>query len=122
MVVFLFKFCFIFSFNVKQVFTKTGGDRPDVADVVVVLTDGKSRFPKRTIKQAQRLKDMGVRIIAIGAGYNLRRVREKLRRELLNIASSPDDMKMVDFANLENIVFEIVNKVCRVVTTPKPRK
>ena len=122
MVVFLFKFCFIFSFNVKQVFTKTGGDRPDVADVVVVLTDGKSRFPKRTIKQAQRLKDMGVRIIAIGAGYNLRRVREKLRRELLNIASSPDDMKMVDFANLENIVFEIVNKVCKVVTTPKPRK
>ena len=122
MVVFLFKFCFIFSFNVKQVFTKTGGDRPDVADVVVVLTDGKSRFPKRTIKQAQRLKDMGVRIIAIGAGYNLRKVREKLRRELLNIASSPDDMKMVDFANLENIVFEIVNKVCKVVTTPKPCK
>ena len=89
---------------------------------MVVFTDGQSRHPDETIKQANRLKAMGVRIIAIGAGYDLRGVKDKLERELLNIASSPADMKMVDFANLENIVFEIVNKVCRIVTTPKPSK
>ncbi|CAB3978244.1 Hypothetical predicted protein [Paramuricea clavata] len=103
-----------------QGFTETNGDRPDVPDIVVVLTDGQSRNPQRTIDQAKRLKDKGVRIIAIGAGYDLQRVKDDLERELLNIASSPDDVKMVDFANLENIVFEIVNKVCKVVTTPKP--
>jgi putative N-acetylmannosamine-6-phosphate epimerase len=89
---------------------------------VVVLTDGQSRNPDKTRAQAKRLKDMGVRIIAIGAGWDLRHGKQKLRQELLDIASSPEDMKMVDFANLENIVFEIVNKVCRIVTTTKPRK
>lgn len=90
---------------------------------MVVLTDGQSRNPQRTTDQAKRLKDKGVRIIAIGAGYDLQRVKDDLERELLSIASSPDDVKMVDFANLENIVFEIVNKVCKVAaTTPKPRK
>ena len=110
---------------VEQVFTKTGGDRPDVPDVVVVLTDGQSRHPLKTVEQANRLKAMGVRIIAIGAGNDLtgnvlNSRKEKLKEELLAIASSPDDMKMVNIKELEKIVFEIVNKVCRIVTTSKP--
>ena len=86
-----------------------------------MLTDGQSRFPKKTAEQASRLKAMGVRIIAIGAGHDLlkkRRRTRKLEEELLSIASSPEDMKMVDFANLENIVIDIVDRVCRIVTTP----
>ena len=94
---------------------------------MVVLTDGQSRHPAKTIEQANRLKAMGVRIIAIGAGDDLTgnvlsSRKEKLKKELLAIASSPDDMKMVNIKELEKIVFEIVNKVCRIVTTRKPRK
>ena len=59
-------------------------------------------------------------MIAIGAGRNLKTVQKKLREELLNIASSPDDMMMVDFANLEDIVSDIVSRVCRVITTVAP--
>ena len=84
----------------------------------MVLTDGQSRFPAKTVEQANRLKAMGVRIIAIGAGHDLQRPKFKLQAELLNIASTPDDMKMVDFANLQNIIIDIVDRVCRVITTP----
>lgn len=66
---------------------------------------------------------MGVRIIAIGVqgGYGQKEEGDyRLQTELLAIASRPEDVKMVDFANLENVVFEIVNKVCKVITTPRP--
>lgn len=59
-------------------------------------------------------------MIAIGAGRNLKTVQKKLREELLNIASSPDDMMMVDFASLDDIVSDIVSRVCRVITTVAP--
>ncbi len=67
---------------------------------------------------------MGVRIIAIGVGKNMQngKMAEKVEKELENIASSPGDRKVIDFAKLDTIVTDIVEKVCDNNTTPSPRK
>ncbi|CAB4026979.1 Hypothetical predicted protein [Paramuricea clavata] len=98
----------------QKVFTKKGGDRPDVPDLLIVLTDGKSNYPDKTRKNAQKLKNMGVRIIAIGAVHDLQNdvKNREIWQELQDIASSPKDVKMIDFANLVTVVSEIVCKVC----------
>ncbi len=89
-----------------------------------MLTDGESKNPNKTKENAQILKDMGVRIIAVGVGKNMQNgeMAAKVEKELENIASSPEDRKVIDFAKLDTIVGEIVNKVCENVTTPRPRK
>ena len=80
-----------------------------------MLTDGKSNYPDKTRKNAQKLKNMGVRIIAIGAVHDLQNdvKNREIWQELQDIASSPKDVKMIDFANLVTVVSEIVCKVCQ---------
>jgi hypothetical protein len=89
-----------------------------------VFTDGRSTFPVKTNESAWNLKKKGVRIIAIGAVKDLKNVEKKLKieKELENIASSPKDVKMIDFANLETLIGEIAYKVCENTTTPTQRK
>lgn len=101
-----------------QVFTEAGGDRSDVPDIVIVFTDGKSHKKDLTIQNAEGLKRRGVRILAIGAGDE----RAKFKEELEKIASSPQDVQMVEFDQLDSIVTDLVNQVCRVVTTAPPGK
>ncbi|CAB4025036.1 von Willebrand factor, partial [Paramuricea clavata] len=105
-------------------FTETDGDRPDVEDVVVVFTDGRSSYPDKTNESAWNLKKKGVHIIAIGVVENLENdeKKSKIEEELKNIASSPKDVKMIDFANLETLIGEIAYKVCENSTTPTPPK
>jgi hypothetical protein len=67
------------------------------------------------------LKEMGVRVIAIGVLNNLQHNenKEKIEKELSNIASGPEDKKIIDFDELETIVRSIVTTVCRNFTTSK---
>ncbi len=89
-----------------------------------MLTDGESENPNKTKENAQILKSMGVRIIAIGVGKIMQngKMAEKVEKELENIASSHGDRKVIDFAKLDTIVGEIVTKVCGNITTPRHRK
>ena len=51
----------------SQVFTPEAGDRPDVRDILILVTDGvPTREADSLIPETQRLKDQGVRIIAVG--------------------------------------------------------
>ena len=42
-------------------FVEKKGDRPDVDNVLIVMTDGGSDVPPETIKEAQLARDTGMR-------------------------------------------------------------
>ena len=96
-------------------FIKSGGDRPEVEDVLLVFTDGNARKKDLTIKYATFLKQRGVRIVAIGAGDEFSGFKD----ELTKIASSPEDVKIVRFEDLINIVVDVLDEVCKVITVPR---
>ena len=85
-----------------------GDDRPHVQDYLIIFTDGQATDRSLALRNAKKLKDRNVRIIAIGAGPK----REDFRSQLEAIASHTSDVFMADFDNLESIVKNIVNEVC----------
>lgn len=46
-------------------FKPNKGDRPDVPDLLFVITDGKSIDKNKTIAEAKRAKDRGIRSLSI---------------------------------------------------------
>jgi hypothetical protein len=77
-----------------EVFTLEGGARAaDVAipRVAVVITDGRSNVNSSlTIPSALALRDMGATVYSVGVGYSIN------MDELLAIASSPDNVQLLD--------------------------
>ena len=80
--------------------------RPDALDVLVIMTDGPST--DNVMAPARSLRDMGVKIIAIGLGDHIN------KRQLANIASDPDDSNMffTEFDNLQPLIPKIQKAAC----------
>lgn len=97
-----------YSYFYFQVFTVLGDDRPHVKDYLILFTDGQATDKHLAIANARKLKKRNIRIIAIGAGPR----RHDFLSQLEQIATSPSDVFMADFDNLEVIVKDIVNEVC----------
>ena len=93
----------------EQVFTITGDDRPEVEDILIVFTDGATRDQSVAVRYANKMKARGVRIIGIAAGPR----REEFKGQLEEISSSPDDLFMVEFDQLQSVIHTLVNKVCK---------
>ncbi|XP_061170095.1 mucin-5AC-like [Saccostrea echinata] len=82
----------------QYIFTNFSGDRPSATNIVFVLTDGQSQNHTATFLGAQKLKDAGVKIYAIGIGGHVQ------KSELQDIASDSGHVFMVDsFADLPSI-------------------
>ncbi|CAG5120047.1 unnamed protein product, partial [Candidula unifasciata] len=91
-----------------NMFSEKNGGRPDVADIIIVLTDGKSSSPAKTIIEAENARQRGAAIFSIGVG-------EADDTELMQIASSPPSQfkfKVTDFAALDSIMLELALKAC----------
>ncbi|KAL5004049.1 hypothetical protein ScPMuIL_017505 [Solemya velum] len=94
-----------------------GVTRPDVAHVVILLTDGVSREPDKTTHEARLTHQAGIFVFAIGIGTAID------KDELNRIASDPDYSYVfhVDsFGLLDSIKNTLALKACKV--TPKPQK
>lgn len=93
-------------------FTPEDDDRPNVPDYLIIFTDGRATDTRLTFGNARKLKEKGVKIVAIGAGKD----KFKFLPQLEKIASSPSDVWMADFDHLDDIVGvivkDIVNEVC----------
>jgi len=51
----------------QQCFNTANGDRPDVANVAVLITDGyPTREEEELVPEVQRNKDLGVHIVGVG--------------------------------------------------------
>ena len=89
-------------------FKKGNGDREDVPNFVVVITDGKSNINKPyTIPYAKQLKDDGASIYALAIGKELR----DSHQEILDMVSKPakDNFQLInsykDLLDLKSIIF-----------------
>ncbi|KAK6187377.1 hypothetical protein SNE40_005423 [Patella caerulea] len=103
----------------KVVFRPENGARSYLPQIVILTTDGGSSNSRLTLSEARKLRDIGVKVFAIGVGV---RINE---RELKGIGSRPSDdyTVMVDnFDKLEDIQARLALKACQVEveTTPKP--
>ena len=93
-----------------ELFTPARGDRPEVPNIGVVITDGESnRDADRTIPEANLAKSDGIVMFSLGIG------REISMDELVGIANSPRDKYVFlveDFESLTNIEVQVSNAAC----------
>ncbi|XP_059142448.1 uncharacterized protein LOC131930104 [Physella acuta] len=92
------------------VLTEAHGDRSDVLDFVLVLTDGESTDREATLREVDRMKMRPAIIMSsIGVG---KKVKEE---ELLYIASSPElKFEVQTFSTLTTILQHLTNTTCQV--------
>lgn len=93
-------------FSVDNVFD---GNRRDVQKIIIILTDGDSNNPTKTLAEAKGAKDSKIHIVAIGVGEWTNKL------ELDTIASYPSTKNTfhVDkFDNLQNIKDAIRTAIC----------
>lgn len=93
----------------KYGFHETVKRGSDVARIAVVITDGKSWDEVETKEQAQKLRDTGVTVYAIGVGKEVKEV------ELESIANSPMEnfvFSVDDFAALSELRGALAAKTC----------
>lgn len=107
-----------------SVFTPGGGDRPDVPNVAIVITDGQPKISgvsgddivEETLEAAQDLKNKGVTIFAVGVTYTA--VTDFISERVLKRISSPPQVinqnywKVRDFESLQVILSSIANRLC----------
>ncbi|KAK3778041.1 hypothetical protein RRG08_021522 [Elysia crispata] len=81
----------------NSMFQTVNGDRPEVPNIAIILTDGKSTRPEETKLAAQRARNNGIVIFSVGVG------NETSRTELTDMASDPDNrhvLTVTDFTKL----------------------
>ncbi|XP_013407529.1 collagen alpha-1(XII) chain isoform X1 [Lingula anatina] len=97
-------------------FTAAKGDRPNVPNIVIVMTDGKSNNMAATAREANRLRNIAS-VFAIGVGSNVRTA------ELKAMANDPDSkyvFTVTDFSALSNIETKLATEACAQATTAPP--
>ena len=80
-----------------DMFTQANGDRPDVKNVGVVITDGESDNRTATLMEAVRAMNDGTHIIALAVGGWLDRY------EINSIASYPSSVNAIYGSNFSSI-------------------
>ncbi|GFN87838.1 collagen alpha-3(vi) chain [Plakobranchus ocellatus] len=104
-----------------EMFTARNGDRPDVENICIIVTDGVSNInSRRTIPEAEQARAEGIHIYAIGIGLTD-------TRELDGIASKPVDenrFAVQEFTELRDLRHRVFSALCSteapVITTPRP--
>ncbi|CAM9702238.1 unnamed protein product, partial [Lampetra planeri] len=90
----------------QRVFVQAAGARPDVPQVMILITDGKSSDEFR--EPAKQLRDSSVEIFAVG-------VKDAVQAELEAIATPPGDTHVFtveDFDAFERIAAELSQSIC----------
>ena len=71
------------------------GNRPNVPDIAIVITDGQSNDVALTTAEAKKLRDAGVTVLAIGVGSGI------TKSELNAIATDPDSSHVYSADNFD---------------------
>ena len=94
-------------YAVENSFSIWAGDRPDVPNILIVITDGKSNEPELTRQEADILHQLGVKVFAIGIGTGVDDT------ELGHIASAEQYVfKIENFDAFETLKEELQNSAC----------
>lgn len=92
-----------------EIFTQRSGDRQDVPNIAIILTDGVSNInARRTVPEAQDAQLEGIELFAIGIGL-------ADTRELNGMASPPlEEHRFIveDFSQLNNLQQRVFSSFC----------
>lgn len=92
--------------HMRQTMASQG--RTSAPKVMIIVTDGKSSSPKKTMEQARLAKSEGITVIAVGVGTQL------FREELRQIATNERKLFTVsDFHALQQIIVALRNLICQ---------
>ena len=92
-----------------DIFTSGRGDRSDVPNIGVVITDGRSNDRSATILAASNARKQDMTLITVGVGPNLD------HSELLAVASYPSGknyFKSNNFNTLDNLASNLISAIC----------
>ena len=93
----------------EEMFTRANGDRPNVDNIAIVLTDGVSNInSRRTIPEAEQTRAANIHIYAIGIGLTD-------TKELDGIASKPVDenrFAVQEFSELQDLRHQVFSALC----------
>ena len=91
----------------RNSFTRAAGDRPNVANILIVMTDGRSTQHAQTIAETAKLHRMNMKVFAIGIGSGVD------RGELGHIATDAKHVFLVNnFDALKTLQAELKNTTC----------
>jgi len=96
-----------------ELFIPSNGDRPDVPNFMVVITDGRSNNKTATALEAERLRAAGVVVVVVGVGDDVDIA------ELMLIGSSPTSATVLlshpdDETNIgDDVIDSVANIVCQ---------
>ena len=93
-------------------FTRQAGERPNVPNLAVVITDGQSNYPNRTANAAAVAKNKGIVMFAVGIGSH---VNEK---EMNAISNHPRDKYQLNIESFDKLMNahtsqKLVNMICQ---------
>ena len=94
----------------EEIFNGQNGDRTDVRDVIVLLTDGQSHKDRDAIVEAGRLRDEDVSIISIGIGRG--EVNDDFYNFLKAISLGSEYAFKVSFTKLDTILDGVTKAAC----------
>ena len=93
--------------------SKANGDRPKVANILIVITDGQSVDRQAALQQATKLHNLGVNVLAVGVGDCVDQV------ELAGIASSLQNVYIVSsFDALTTLQDSLQRTACAATALP----
>ncbi|XP_028415968.1 collagen alpha-1(XII) chain-like [Dendronephthya gigantea] len=84
--------------------------RPNVSDVVVILTDGEARDREKALEEAKKLREKRVQIITIGMGEE--ETVATFRKDLRAMASKSSNVFTADFKKLPYLVKTLTSEIC----------
>ena len=101
----------------NEIFNRNRGDRPDVRDIVLMITDGKpnphdEQALNATVKEA---KARGIRIIGVGVGQG---VDHALMREIVTAPYQTHYFQVEEYSKISNMLDFIIQQTC--LTIPPP--
>ena len=80
-----------------EMFTEASGDRPDVDDILIIVTDGESENATLTVAAAREVRAEGIGVISLGIGEWV------LEYELEGMASHPKVRNMFQVESYETL-------------------
>lgn len=109
-------FYFIFHLQVLITTLSFKGHRNGVPKIGIVITDGNSANRANTLAEAQKARDSGIQVIAIGVGHGINQA------ELEGIASKPKSQYVYNAENfdvLNTLQASLSSKTCEGISLTK---
>ena len=97
-----------------MIVAKANGDRPNIANILIVITDGQSVDQAATLQQATELHNLGINVLAVGVGGSVDQT------ELAGIASSAQNVYIVTNFDALTTLQDSLERTAFAATAPPP--